>query len=99
MKLPPKLANVISELRPTDGIVTAEGESCLGGVGSDYLIYTDNRGGPLNLHLPGRLANYRVQWIDAESGKVTSADQATTNQLQSLDAETNILWLTRINAD
>jgi hypothetical protein len=99
VKLPPELAEAIPTMRPTDGVVAGEDQWCLASDGGDYLIYTEGTGGPIDVNLPSDSASYRVQWIDARSGQMTTGEGVSALKPLSLKPVKNVLWLSRIGQE
>jgi len=97
VKLPDDLSQVIPTLRPSDGVVIGDGQWCLGRVGRDYLVYTTDAGGSLDLSLPSEPVRYRTRWIDTESGETRAGGDVTAGKPLQLEAKANVLWLERIN--
>jgi len=99
VKLPEKLAREIPYLKPTDGVVAGPDQWCLTSPGRDYVIYTTRVGQPIEIPFQSELASYRVNWIDAKSGEVTTDQEVTAAGPVKLPAKTNVLWLERTNMD
>jgi hypothetical protein len=98
VSLPERLANVIPKLRPTDGVVSDEGQWCLGNDQLGYLIYVANENQEIEVTIPDRLLRYRVRWIDARSGELQAGEDVGANPPLRLPAKTNVLWLERRSA-
>lgn len=93
LKLPEQLAKAIPTLRPADGIVSGDNQWCLASADRDYVIYTATVGEQIKASFPGDSSDYRVHWIDTNSGELQSADKVTADQSVRLLAKTNVLWL------
>lgn len=93
-KLSGQLAAVIPTLSPLDGIVTGNGQWCLGKEGGDYVIYLENVDHPIEVMLPDSKARYVVHWVDSETGEMKSG-RADAADLKHLQPKANVLWLER----
>lgn len=98
VKLPDQLAKIIPTLAPVDGIVTGKGQYCLANSDRDYVIYTDSIGGEIEVKVPVASTQYRVHWVDSNSGEMKSSEEVAESRPIRLRPKSNVLWLERVNA-
>jgi hypothetical protein len=64
--------------------------------GEVFLVYCDRLDAAINVNLPASQEGFQVNWIDAKSGVVTKGDVLAGGGLVSLQPNTNIVWISRI---
>jgi hypothetical protein len=93
LKLPEKLARIVSTMTPADNIVMAEGVWCLANRQGDALIYLDGAGQTLEINLPQSRNKLRLHWIDVKTNNISTEEIASVDQLARLPPKTNVLWI------
>lgn len=90
LKLPAELAEAITRMKPTEGVVTGDNSWCLAGE-RDYLVYSSSKD-TLPIIVPD--GEYRAQWLDEASGEVLASDSQRGGKL-SVKRKSKVLWLSR----
>jgi hypothetical protein len=88
VKLPADLAEAISAMRPTDGVVSADDAWCLSD-GENHLIYS-TKADSFDITFPK--GTYRSKWLDAKTGEVTSTGKINGGRLHRSGRDL-VLWL------
>jgi hypothetical protein len=96
VRLPEELARAVPTMRPIDNIAAGPGQWCVGDGDGEYLIYRENVGDTIDLNLPNESNRYRVRWIDAKTGELSSDSVIIVGQPHQLRAKMNVLWLSRV---
>lgn len=93
--VPDELARIIPTLSPADDLAKGGHVWCLANKQGDCLLYTERLGELLELRLPSVPSDYRGQWLDINTGKLSPAVLPNISQSLQLRAKTNVLWLQR----
>ena len=88
MKLPAELAEAITAMRPTDGVVSADDAWCLSD-GKNHLIYS-TKADSFDITFPK--GNFQAKWLEAKTGEVTSTGKINGGRLHR-SARDLVLWL------
>jgi hypothetical protein len=99
VRLPEELARAVPTMRPIDNNVAGPGQWCLGDGDGEYLIYLEKAGETVDLSVPDESGRFRVRWIDAKTGTLSSDDVIIAGQPQQFRAKTNVLWLSRLDRE
>jgi hypothetical protein len=99
VRLPADLARAVVSMRPVDGVVAGPGQWCLGNGDGEYLVYFENVGESVALKVPNELNRYRVGWIGAKTGKLSSDNTIIPGNSSRMRAQENVLWLSRVDRE
>ncbi|WP_114782518.1 DUF6298 domain-containing protein [Botryobacter ruber] len=96
--VPAALLADAATMKPADLPGKPEGQWALQNGGKGYIVYSAS-GKPVQLDLSGNSGNYKVQWFDAETGKLLDkAERVKAGkvlQLQSPKAGAAVVWVTK----
>jgi hypothetical protein len=95
VRLSADLAAIVPNLRPDENVVDAPGQWCIADDGNNYLIYCEFPGKSIDARLRGAPHDYRVHWINTQSGEQTDGAPVSGSQI-TVPAKSQALWLERI---